>query len=66
MAENLNRGRKNPCYGCPDRYPACSDHCMKPDFQAWRDEQKKIRENREKSRDLDSYTTDAIRKSKGR
>jgi hypothetical protein len=39
---------------------------MKPDFQAWRAEQKKIRENREKSRNLDSYTTDAIRKSKGR
>lgn len=66
MAGNRNSGRNNPCYGCPDRYPACSDHCRKPDFLAWREEQEKIRANREKYRNLDSYTADEIRKSKGR
>lgn len=25
----------SPCYGCPDRYPACHDHCDKyKDFRA--------------------------------
>lgn len=66
MAENLKSGRKNPCWGCPDRYTACSDHCRKPDFLAWREEQEKIRANREKYRDLNSYTADEIRKSKAR
>ena len=66
MDESLNRSRNNPCQGCPDRYPACSDHCRKPDFLAWREEQEKIRANRAKYRDLNGYVVDEIRKSKGR
>lgn len=27
--------RHAPCKGCPDRYPACSDHCQKPEFLAF-------------------------------
>lgn len=25
----------SPCYGCPDRYLACSDHCKKPEYLEW-------------------------------
>lgn len=46
MTETIFSGRENPCKGCPDRYPACSDHCQKPAFLKWKAEQKKIRENR--------------------
>ena len=66
MAGNLNRGRDNPCYGCPDRYPACSDHCKKPDFLAWREEQKRIRENRAKYDTTTDYTADQINKNRHR
>ena len=24
----LRTGRPNPCNGCPDRYPGCSDQCQ--------------------------------------
>lgn len=39
-------GRPNPCRGCPDRYPGCSDHCTKSEHLDWKAEQEKIRENR--------------------
>lgn len=49
MTETLFTQRKgNPCHGCPDRYPACSGRCKKPEYQAWKAEQDKIRENRKK------------------
>lgn len=32
--------------GCPDRYPACSDHYRKPDFLKWKEEQALIRKNK--------------------
>jgi endogenous inhibitor of DNA gyrase (YacG/DUF329 family) len=35
-----------PCYGCPDRYPACSAYCKKPEYLNWRAEQEVIKENR--------------------
>lgn len=60
----LKSGRKNPCYQCPDRYTACSDHCRKPDFLAWKEEQARIRENRRKYDETTSYTVDQIRKSR--
>lgn len=44
MTETLTSNRYNPCKGCPDRYTACSDHCQKPEFLAWKAEQKKIRD----------------------
>lgn len=39
MARMIENERPNPCRGCPDRYTACSDHCQKPEFQAWKAEQ---------------------------
>ena len=47
MTETFNNYRKNPCKGCPDRYPACSDHCQKPDFLKWKEEQALIRKNKQ-------------------
>ena len=43
MTETFRNERYNPCNGCPDRYIACSDHCSKPSFLAWKEEQAKIR-----------------------
>jgi hypothetical protein len=37
-----SRGGK-PCKGCPDRYPACSGHCQKPEFLAHQAEQERIK-----------------------
>ena len=33
-----------PCKGCPDRYPACHDHCER--YQAFHAERVRIREGR--------------------
>lgn len=60
----FERGRDNPCHGCPDRYPGCSDHCTKDAFLKWKEEQETIRRNRAKSKINDSYTADAIRRSR--
>lgn len=46
MTETIFKGRKCPCHGCPYRYTACSDHCTRPEFLAWKAEQEKIRKNR--------------------
>lgn len=46
MTETIRNNRYNPCRGCPDRYTACSDHCQKPEYLAWKAEQKKIRDAR--------------------
>ena len=46
MREQLRSRSGNPCHGCPDRYYACSDHCRKDSFLAWKAEQEKIRKNR--------------------
>lgn len=43
MTETIRNQRPTPCKGCPDRYTACSDHCKKPEYLAWREEQEKIR-----------------------
>lgn len=48
MTETIRSGRHNPCKGCPDRYTACSDHCKKPEYLAWKEEQARIREARRK------------------
>lgn len=50
MAKMLDNERSNPCRGCPDRYPACSDHCQKPEKLDWSAEQEKIRQNRKNYR----------------
>ena len=41
MVETIHSNRYNPCKGCPDRYPACSDHCRKQAYLDWKAEQKK-------------------------
>ena len=33
-----------PCKGCKDRYTACSDHCQKPEYLAWQEERKRVKE----------------------
>ena len=48
MNETIQNHRYNPCKGCPDRYPACSDHCQKPEHLKWKAERETIRENRRK------------------
>ena len=48
MTETIQSNRYNPCKGCPDRYPACSDHCEKPKYKEWKEEQARIRENRKR------------------
>lgn len=48
MTETISSARYNPRKGCPDRYPACSDHCKKPAFLEWKAEQEKIRQNRKR------------------
>jgi hypothetical protein len=42
-----SRGGGNPCKDCPDRYPACSGHCKKPEYLAYREEQAKIKAARD-------------------
>lgn len=46
MSDTLRSQRTNPCNGCPDRYTACSDHCKKPAFLKWKQEQETIRKNK--------------------
>ena len=53
MPDNKNAIRLSirddtPCHGCPDRYPACSGHCEKPEYLAWRAELKRVKKNRRK------------------
>jgi hypothetical protein len=38
--------RPIPCKDCPDRYLACSDHCQKPVYLAWKAEREKIKQAR--------------------
>ena len=42
--------RDTPCHHCKDRYTACSDHCQKPEFIAWKEEQARIRQARQQYR----------------
>lgn len=56
MASDLLRGgRYNPCNGCLDRYTACSDHCLKPEFLGWKSEQETIRQNRAAYNGMNNY-----------
>lgn len=53
-----------PCKGCPDRKPACSDHCRKPEFLKWKAEKEKIDKARKAGRDTDSYTVEQVIKNR--
>lgn len=57
-------GNKSPCYGCPDRYLACSDHCKKPEFLAWKEQRRKITRARMEEGRVTGYTADQIRKNR--
>ena len=46
MITTVCGGRQHPCKGCTARYPACSDHCTKPEYLAYKAEQETIRKNR--------------------
>lgn len=50
MMQMPSSRQPSPCLGCPDKIPACSDHCTKPEYLAWKSEQNLIRENRKKYR----------------
>lgn len=50
MTETLSSNRYNPCKGCPDRYPACSAHCKKPEYLDWKEEQAAIKRNRDNTK----------------
>lgn len=43
MTDTIRSQRIGPCKGCPDKVPACADHCRKPEYLAWREEQARIR-----------------------
>ena len=46
MNDPSEKGRFNPCRGCPKRVPGCSDKCKEPAFLKWKAEQDLIRKNR--------------------
>lgn len=48
MSELRISGRNAPCRGCSDRHRACSDHCQKPEYMAYREELETIKRNRRK------------------
>ena len=60
----MRTNKDRPCMGCPDRYTACSDHCQKPEFLAWKERRKTIAQNRIKLYKVDAYVTDQIRKNR--
>lgn len=41
---NLQQTGRNqcPCKNCPEHRQPCSDHCQKPEYLAWKDENEKI------------------------
>lgn len=43
MIDTIRSQRIGPCKGCPDKVPACADHCRKPVYLAWREEQARIK-----------------------
>lgn len=57
----------SPCYKCPDRYPACSDHCKKPEFLEWRAKKELVRRNRKAyEREKYAQAVAAIKRYHGR
>ena len=56
--------KNRPCMNCPDRYPACSDHCKKPEFLAQKERNERLREARRREGIINGYTVDQVRKNK--
>ena len=63
MTEQKRDIRNKPCYGCPDRYPACSDHCQKPEFLALKEKRETYRKAKRRNSELLGYTIGEIRKN---
>ncbi len=55
MITTVCGGRQHPCKGCTARYPACSDHCTKPEYLAYKAEQETIRKNRAAYSGMNDY-----------
>lgn len=53
-----------PCSRCPDKKPACSDQCKKPEFLAWKEEKEKIARAKAEGRDVDTYIVDQVCKNR--
>lgn len=53
-----------PCGSCPDRNPACSDRCRKPEYLGWKAEKEKIARAKTKGRDVDTYIVDQVCKNR--
>lgn len=53
-----------PCKDCPDRHTACSDHCVKEKFLAWKAEKEKIDKAMKTVHEMDRYMADQIRKNR--
>lgn len=64
VAEQKRDVKNKPCYGCSDRHIACSDHCQKPEFIAWKEEQDRIREAKRLESAIWGYTANEIRKNR--
>lgn len=64
--DTIRSHRNIPCKGCPDRYLACSDHCKKPEYIAWKAEQNRIREAKQREAHIWGYTANEIRKNRRR
>ena len=51
----INNGTRDPspCYGCPERFTACSDNCPKDargeyGYDAWMAERKRVKKEKQK------------------
>jgi len=52
------------CYGCPDRYPACQDHCQKPEVVKEREDKQKRYAARMRELDANELIVDRIRRAR--
>lgn len=53
-----------PCKGCPDKKAGCQDRCQKPEWLAYQDMQRRIKEARAKYQGVDGYQADQIRQNR--
>jgi len=51
-----------PCKNCPDRYPACHDHCKK--YKTEKRKHEAYKKEQSKYTDADTYIFDQMEKSK--
>ena len=52
------------CKGCPDRFPACQDHCQKPEIVKEREDKKKRYEGRMRDLEMNEILVDRIRRAR--